>query len=127
MMSGAHIIASAARTYGPIVALVALSLLALWPAASGVGFVAGLMFALSLALHALVFGAEASRRAFPALAWRLLAAGGLIVVCVGVGAPRLAFAQALIEGGLFALTAAMAALTLGVLFGRAPSLRDGEW
>lgn len=127
MMSGAHIIASAARAYGPIIALVALSLLALWPASSGVGFVAGLMFALSLALHALVFGAEASRRAFPMVAWRLLAAGGLILACVGVGAPRLAVAPMLIEGGLFALTAAMGALTIAVLFGRAPTLRDGEW
>jgi multisubunit Na+/H+ antiporter MnhB subunit len=127
MMSGAHIIASAARAYGPLIALVALSLLATWPAASGVGFVAGLLFALALALHALVFGAAASSRAFPAFVWRGLAAGGLIAACVGVGAPTFVFAPALIEGGLFAVTAAMGALVISVLFGRAPTLRDGEW
>lgn len=127
MRSGAHVIAAAARTYGPLISLFALSLLALWPAPSGVGFVAGLMFALGLSLHALVFGAAAAQRAFPALVWRALVALGLIAACVGAGVPGWTFAARLVEGGLFVLTAGASALLINVLFGRAPTLRDGEW
>lgn len=128
MRPGAYItIGAASRLYAPLMALFALSLLAGWPAGSGVGFVAGLVFALALVLHGLVFGAAAARRAFPPVLCRLVAALGLIAASVGAGVPGLALAPRIVEAGLFAVTLAGASMILSVLFGRAPTLRDAEW
>jgi len=127
MKPGAHaVLAAAARAYAPLIALFAFALLATRPAGTGIGFLAGLAFALVIVLHALVFGAGAARRAFPPWACRLALASGLGLALLGAGAARLAFAPQLIEAGAFAATAAAAALITAALFRRAPTLRDGE-
>ncbi len=120
-------IAATARLYAPLIVLFALSLLAGWPAGSGVGFFAGLVFGLALALHALVFGAGAAQRAFPPWSCRVFMTFGLIAACAGAGLPGLGFASRLVEAGLFTLTIGGLALMIVALFGRAPTLRDGEW
>lgn len=128
MRPGAQIILShAARLYAPVMALFALTLLAAYAPGAGIGLIAGLAFALAFALHALVFGAQASRTAFPPAASRVALALGLVAVVVGAGVPGWTFASRLVEAGLFALSAAAAALVVQVLFGRAPMLRDSEW
>lgn len=127
MKPGANIIAgTAARLYVPLIALFAFALLAERPAGGGVGFVAGLAFGLLLALHALVFGAAAARRALaPGLARALLALG-MIVAVSGAGLPEMKLAPRLIEAGAFVTTLAAIALLVQAMFGRVPTLRDGE-
>lgn len=121
------VLVEAARLHGPLLALFAFSLLALRAPGDGVGFVAGLAFALTLALHALVFGAAAARAAFPPTAMRLLLAAGVVIAMAGAALPGFRFAPLLVEGGLFAVTSAAANLIVAVVFGRAPTLRDAEW
>jgi multisubunit Na+/H+ antiporter MnhB subunit len=106
--------------------LVALALLVVREAGAGVGFTAGIVFASALALHMLVFGAAAARKAFPPFVARLIVAVGLSAVVLGAGAPRLPFAAQILEAGLFLTTAAGASLIMAVLVGRAPTLRDEE-
>jgi multisubunit Na+/H+ antiporter MnhB subunit len=125
---GAHILISAtARLYAPLIVLFALSLLAGWPSESGVGFFAGLAVGLALMLHALVFGAIASARAFPPWLSRVFLALGLVIASGGAGLPGLVFAPRLIEAGAFLATFGGCALVITALFGRAPTLREGEW
>lgn len=125
MKEGANtVLAAAARFYTPLMALFALTLLVLRPAGSGVGLIAGLAFLLVLILHALVFGAAAARTAAPPFLMRALSALGFIAAVVGWASPRLVFAREVIEAGLFVVTAAGGALAIGVLFGRAPTMRD---
>lgn len=126
-MNGANVIVAAAqRFFTPLIALfAAVALLGGLPG-DGVGFVAGLAFGLLLLLHALTFGAEAARRAFPAPLARLTLALGVAAVCVGAGLPRFTLAPQVIEAGAFGATVASAALVIHVLFGRAPTLRDAE-
>ena len=121
------IVVAAARFFTPLMALFALMLLAGRGAGGGVGFVAGMGFGLLLLLHALTFGAAAARSAFPPILARLVLALGVVGVCAGAGLPNWPFAPQLIEAGAFLSTIAAAALVLQVLFGRAPTLRDGEW
>lgn len=120
------LLAQAARLHMPIIALFAFSVLAVYAPGGGVGFVAGLAFALALTLHALVFGATASRAAFPPLAWRALLGLGVLAAIAGASASRWAYAPLLAEGALFAVTAAASALIVQVLFGRASAMRDAE-
>lgn len=125
MKPGAHIILlAAARFYMPLIVLVALALLVVQEAGSGVGFASGVVFASALTLHMLVFGAGASRKAFPPFVARLLVGAGVAAAMVGAGAPRLPGAAQMLEAGLFLATAAGASLILAVLVGRAPTLRD---
>ncbi|MFN3462722.1 MAG: MnhB domain-containing protein [Terricaulis sp.] len=127
-MKGAQVVVvAAARLFTPLMALFAMALLAMRAAGDGVGFVAGLAFGLLLVLHALTFGAEASRIAFPPPMARVFLALGLAGVCVGAGLPEFLYAAQLIEAGAFALTVSGGALIVQTLFGRAPTLRDGEW
>lgn len=128
MKPGAQIIVSAAaRLYAPVVALFALTILAAHPPGSGIGFVAGAAFALAVALHALAFGAGASRAAFPPTVLRLMLVAGVVAAVAGAGAPGWIHAARLVEGALFVATAAAAALVVQVLFGRASMLRDAGW
>lgn len=120
-------ISATARLYAPLIVLFALSLLAVAPSGSGIGFVAGLAAGLALMLHALVFGAAASARAFPPWLSRVFVALGLATASVSVGVPGLAFAPRIVEAGAFLLTQGACALVIVALFGRAPTLRDGEW
>lgn len=126
-MNGANVIvAAAARFFTPLMALFTAALLAGGAAGDGTGFVAGLAFALLLLLHALTFGAAASRAALPTPVARLLLALGVVLVCAGAGLPGIVVSAQAIEAGAFVATAASAALVIQVLFGRAPTLRDAE-
>lgn len=128
MKPGAQIILlSAARLYAPLILLFGLTLLAARTPGDGVGFVAGLAFALALVLHALVFGAAGLRAAFPPPIMRLVLAAGVVVALAGAGLPGWRFAAQALEAGLTAATAAAAGLIIAVLFGRAPTLRDADW
>ncbi len=125
MRTTGHIVAlAAARFYAPLIVFVALAALVLRTPGAGVGLLAGLVFAAALAVHLLVFGAGAARRALPAFAARALLCLGVGAALLGAGAPRLPGAVMLLEAGSFAATAAGAALVLAALAGRAPTLRD---
>jgi hypothetical protein len=127
MREGAHtVLAAAARFYTPLIVLFALTLLVMRPAGGGVGLIAGLAFVLAWIAHALVFGAGAARAATPPWLMRALAALGLIAAALGATEPRVMFARELVEGGLFAVTAAGGALIVTALFGRAPTMREQE-
>lgn len=125
-MNAHAIIAASARTVTPLAALFAFSLLAVGGPGDGVGFRAGLAFALVVAIHLLVFGARASRKALPLAALRLMLALGVVAVAGAQAAGYWSFAPQLAEAGLFFATAATVALVLGVVVGRAPTLRDQE-
>ena len=125
MKEGAHtVLAAAARFYTPLIVLFALTLLVVRPAGVGVGLLAGLACVLALIVHALVFGASATRSAAPAFLMRGLIALGLGAAAFGATVPRALFARELVEAGLFVVTAAGGALVIAVLFGRAPTMRD---
>jgi multicomponent Na+:H+ antiporter subunit B len=128
MKTVSHVVLSAAaRFYVPLILLFAAVLLLTKTAGAGVGFCAGLAFALALLLHALVFGLEAARAALPPMLTRLVVAAGAVATFVGVALPGLPFASQLAEAGLFAVTAAGSGLLFLVLIGRAPTMRDEEW
>ena len=116
-----------ARLATPLMALFAASLFLARPAGGGVGFLAGLAFAMILALHVLVFGASAARRALPPALAAFLLALGLIVALVAPGVPNLAHSAQAIEVGIFLTTVGAASLAFAVLVGRAPSMRDEDW
>ena len=127
MRAAQILLLSAARYYAPLIALFALALMALYAPGSGIGLLAGLAFALALALHGIVFGADAARAAFPPLVARILLSLGVIDAIAAAGAPGLLYGAYLMEAGLFTATAAAGALILAALMGRAASLRDEEW
>jgi len=125
---GAQIVlASAAGLYVPLIALFALTLVWTRAPGSGAGFLGGAAFALALVLHALVFGAAASRAAFPPTAARIVLVLAVIAVMAAGGLPEWRYAGQAIEAGVFAATATASALIVAALFGRAPTLRDAEW
>lgn len=121
------IVAAASRLFTPILALFAFVLLVGRAPGEGVGFVAGLAFGLVLVLHALTFGAAASRASFPKPLAQTALAVGAAAACAGVGLPEAPWARQLTEAGAFVATIAAAALILQALFGRASTLRDAEW
>lgn len=128
MMRAAQILLlSAARYYAPLIALFALALMALYAPGAGIGLLAGLAFALALALHGIVFGADAARAAFPPFVARILLSLGLIAAIAAAGAPGLIYAAYVMEAGLFAATASASSLILIALMGRALGLRDEDW
>lgn len=127
MRSAQIVLLSAARFYTPLIALFAGALLALYAPGHGVGFAAGIAFALALVLHTMAFGAHAARAAVPPVVARAIASLGLIAAFAGAGAPGWAWSPQAMEAGLFAVTAGGCALILAALTGRAPSLRDEDW
>jgi multisubunit Na+/H+ antiporter MnhB subunit len=128
MMRAAQIVlVNAARTYTPLLALFAFALLATSAPGAGIGFSAGVAFALALTLHALVFGAHAARAAAPPILSRVLLSLGVAACVCAAGAPALRWAAQAMEAGLFAATAGAGALIISAAFGRAPSLRDEDW
>jgi multisubunit Na+/H+ antiporter MnhB subunit len=127
MRSAQIVLLSAARFYTPLIALFAFSLLALYAPGAGVGFVAGLAFALTLTLHVIAFGAAAARAAAPPIVARLVLTLGLIASVAAAAAPGWAWSARAMEAGLFAAAVGAAALILAALTGRAPSLRDEDW
>ncbi len=121
-MKGAGILAGAVRLHAPLLVLLAGSLFSARAPGSGVGLMAGLLFGLALALHALVFGAAAARAAFPPWTARAILVAGTLAALLGAPSPTLWS-----EAGLFAATGAALALILVVVFARAPTLSDAEW
>lgn len=122
-----HVTLSAfARFYTPLIVLFACTILAVTAPGQGVGVIAGFAFALALAVHILVFGADAARAGASPAAMRTLLSLGLIAAFIGVGIPGLPIALQLAEAGAFMSTAACAALILTVLVGRAPTMRDEQ-
>ena len=102
----------------------AASLLLMGAPGTGVGFAAGLAFALVLMTHVLVYGVAAARAACPPLTARIMLSLGVIAAFSGVGAPALPLARQLTEAGVFVSTGAGIALVLSVLVARAPTMRD---
>lgn len=117
---------AAVRLYAPLIVLLALTMLVLRAPGGGVGFVAGIVIAMALVAHALVFGAAEARRSFPPFAARLVLAGGLIAVVASTLGAGGAFAARIGEAGSLLVTIAGLHLVFTVLFGRAPTLRDGD-
>lgn len=118
------VVRAAARFYTPLMAAFAASLLLMRAPGTGVGFAAGLAFALVLVTHVLVFGAAAARAACPPLTARIMLALGLIAAFAGVGAPELPLAKQITEAGVLISTGAGVALVLAVLVARAPTMRE---
>ncbi len=127
MRSAQIVLLGVARFYIPLIALFACALLVLYTPGAGVGFAAGLAFALALALHMIAFGAAAARMAAPPVIARVLISLGLSAAFAAAAAPGFVFAAQAMEGGLFAVTAGASALILSALTGRAPSLSDEDW
>jgi multisubunit Na+/H+ antiporter MnhB subunit len=126
MRGGANVlIAATARLYIPLIVLFALAMLHDRPPGAAVGFTAGAAAGVALMLHALVFGAQSARSALPPAVGRLMLALGVCAWAAGAGLPRFLYAPYLIEGGLFAITCAAAALAVQTVFGRAATLRSG--
>src|SRR5262245_37687593 len=101
MRFDAAIVRGASALLLPVMFLFALSVLATHQPGQGSGALAGLSFALALALHVLVFGAGAARRAFPGLAARLCLAAGIGLALAGAGFVQLFFAAQMLEFGIF--------------------------
>lgn len=128
MKPGASVqVRAAAQLYAPLIALFSLSLFVVRAPGSGIGFIAGLGFGLVFVLHALVFGAAASKRALPPLVSKLLLVAGVGGAFAGAALTHWRLAPVLVEAGLFAATAAASSLIVIVVFGRAPTLRDADW
>jgi multisubunit Na+/H+ antiporter MnhB subunit len=125
---GAHISAIAASRFcAPLIALFASLLLAGGVTGSGVGFAAGLAFALVIVLHALVFGAGAASQALAPPLARVLLALGVAASVAGGGLQGWRYAPQIMEAGVFVATVASAALAIQVVFGRASTMRDDAW
>jgi pantoate kinase len=127
MKYDAAIVRGATALVSPLAFLFSLSLLATRPPGEGAGVFAGLAFAMALLLHALVFGAGASRRAFPAQVARLSLALGVVLACAGAGFVAIPFAGQILECGLFLAMIGAAHLVMTVLIGRAPTMLDEDW
>lgn len=124
MRSADHLtVRLSARPLIPIGALAAAAVLF----SGGSGLAAGALLALTVALHALVFGATATRRAAPTAAWRVLAALAVLAGVSAACAPSWRYAPVLNETALAAAFAAAFALLFAVLIARAPTLRDEDW
>ena len=126
-LNAQSIVAGAVKLHAPLILLFAATLLSVRAPGTGVGLLAGFGCALALMLYGLVLGAPAFRAAFPDAAMRVLLAFGLALAMFGAGAPRAVFAPQAGEAGLALCVAASSALIIAVLFGRAPTMRDGEW
>ncbi len=115
----------ASKALAPILALLAFGVAA--SGAPGAGVAGGAMLSLGLALHALIFGADAARRAVPPFAWRLIVLFAALAAALAVCAPGWRYAPNLLEAAACAAIAAGVALALMALAARAPTLRDEDW
>lgn len=121
-MNASPVLASAARVFAPLIVLLALSLFVARAPGAGVGLAAGLVFGLAAMLHALTFGAAASRAALPPmLARACLALGAVVAVLAPLAGPQ---AARVAEGAVFVATSMALVLLTQVCFGRASTLRD---
>jgi multisubunit Na+/H+ antiporter MnhB subunit len=121
------VIVVAARWITPLAALFAFTLLANWPAGTGVGLVAGLALALAIVLNALIFGVRSVLMAAPPFVLRAALMLAVIVAFAGVGLPDLPWSAQFVEFGAFAATASGVTLISLAIMGRAGALRDATW
>jgi multicomponent Na+:H+ antiporter subunit B len=111
----------------PVILLVALYLA--FRSEIGGGLQAGVMAALAIVLHAVLFGASQTLAALPLSALRIAAAAGLAILIGGLmaqGAGGFAW-RLVIELGLGLCAAASLAIGFLTFGGRAHELRGGEW
>ena len=116
------VLAAASRFYAPLIMLFGVILLLSHAPSSGVGFVAGLAFSLVLILQVIVRGAAVARVTFPPWAARVTLACGVLLAVAGVGAPRLALSEQLVEAGAFLACVSALSLVVLALTGRAPAM-----
>jgi multisubunit Na+/H+ antiporter MnhB subunit len=128
-MSGSEnaVFVVAARWLTPLGALFAFTLLANWPPGSGVGFVAGLAFALPIAMNALIFGVRSILATAPPFTPRAVLALGVVLALAGAGIPNFSWSVQLVELGAFMATASSVSLVSLAIMGRAGALRDATW
>jgi len=115
----------ASKALAPILALLAFGAAA--SGAPGAGVAGGALLALGVALHTLIFGADAARRAVPPLAWRAMAFLAVLAATLSVCAPDWRYAPNLLEAAACAALASATGLALMALAARAPTLRDEDW
>jgi multisubunit Na+/H+ antiporter MnhB subunit len=118
------IFAVVSRWVTPLLGLVSFSLLASFPAGSGVGFVAGLVFSLALVANTLIWGVASARRAAPSPLLQAAIGVGLALAFAGAAAPSLRASAMMTEAGAFLVTGAGLHLALFTVLGRAPVLRE---
>lgn len=116
----------ASRLVTPLALLFGAAMLAARPPGDGVGLLAGLVVALVIVLHALVFGAGAARAAVSPLFARLMLAVGLGGTLIQAGVPGWSFSAQVGEAGAFIATVGVSSLITVALFGRAPGMRDED-
>ncbi|MBX9746727.1 MAG: hypothetical protein K2X34_07485 [Hyphomonadaceae bacterium] len=127
MIRGSHLsLLAASRLYTPLIVLLALVSLFARPPGEGAGFISGVVLAMALVAHVLVFGTAQARRALPPFVARALLGAGLIAIAASALGAGGAWAAQVGEAGLLLVTAAGLHLIFTVLFGRAPTLRDGD-
>jgi multisubunit Na+/H+ antiporter MnhB subunit len=120
-------LAAAAQVFAPFLVLIAAAALVASAPGAGIGFVAGLIVALAAVLHALVFGAQAARRAAPPAMLRLALVFGVLAALAGLALQGNDLAHSISEAGLFLATAAGAMLAINTLIGRASALDETSW
>lgn len=123
--AGQIALANATRALTPAIAFLALLFAA--EEIPGAGVAGGLLLGLGAIAYAIVFGAAAARRAFPPLAWRVIAGLALVGLIACACAPDWSYGRRFAEACLAAALAAALALAFTALAGRAPMLRDEEW
>lgn len=112
-----------AKAVAPVLAVLALSVVAF----GGSGLAAGALLSATFVLHALVSGAERALRAVPPFAWRIAALLALLGAGASACAPDWAYAARIGEGALAAAVVAAVGLAFTALAARAPTLRDEDW
>lgn len=115
----------ASKALIPVIALLAIAMIA--TGVSGAGLAGGALLSISVLLHALIYGSDASRRAMPAWGWRLCLFGALILCAISASSPDWPFAAPMAEAGVAVACVSAVALAFSALAGRAPALRDEEW
>ncbi len=112
---------ASARGITPVIVLAALYL----ALATGNGLAGGALGALAFVLHAVVYGAAATLRAFPPMAQRIAMAAGVVLIVVGAFlAPPW---RPTLELGLCICAAAAFAMAFCAVAARAHELRGGDW
>ena len=120
MRSGdGRFLAASAQVVGPLFVFCAVVLLLSWPAGSGVGFMAGLMAAMGVLVHTLVFGAAAGRVSSFARFQRAGLTLGALAGLAGLAATQAPISPLLREAGLFVTTASIGILIVAAFAGRA--------
>jgi hypothetical protein len=120
MRSGdGRFLAASAQVVGPLFVFCAVVFLLSWPSGSGVGFIAGLMAAMGVLVHTLIFGAAAARVSSFARLQRAGLTLGALAALTGLATTQAPLASLLREVGLFVTTACIGILIVAAFAGRA--------